>query len=265
MTVLTWDRVGERTYQAGVDRGVLYLHDGTVAVWNGLTGVDEDSTSERKAFYLDGVKYLENVIPGDFSGTLTAFTYPDEFDKVNGIGSPTPGLSYYEQPASSFNLSYRTLLGNDLEGTDLGYKIHILYNIIAELDGRSFVTFDEVAQLTEFSWNLSGVPEKIENFRPTVHISIDSVTTPPDILEMIENRLYGTDVSDPSFISMQEIAEIFGYVVGDLVIVDHGDGTWSAIDDSDTHITMISSTHFQIDDANANYLNLDAYQIYSPD
>ena len=108
MATLVWDKVGERVYQTGVDHGVLYLHDGTVAVWNGLTNVEESSDSELKSFYLDGVKYLENLIPGDFVGKLTAFTYPDEFDSVNGIGRSSPGLSYHNQPSKSFNLSYRT-------------------------------------------------------------------------------------------------------------------------------------------------------------
>ena len=98
MAVLKWDEIGERTYQVGIDRGVLYLHDGRVAVWNGLVDVEESPSSELKSFFLDGVKYLENLSPGDFIGKLKAFTYPDEFDSVNGIATVAPGLSYHEQP-----------------------------------------------------------------------------------------------------------------------------------------------------------------------
>ena len=264
MATLVWDQIGERFYQTGVDRGVLYLHDGTVAVWNGLTDVEESTNSELKSFHLDGVKYLENLIPGDFSGKLTAFTYPDEFDSVNGIAriGTSPGLAYYDQPAKSFNLSYRTRLGNDLEGTDFGYKIHLLYNILANPDSHSFPTVKDSLEAVEFSWSLSGIPPKLLGYRPTVHISIDSRDTPPDILEMLEDMLYGTDVTDPHLPSLQEIAEFFGYL-GALLIIDHGGGMWSAVDESDTYITMIDNTTFQIDNADATYLDAVTYEISS--
>lgn len=262
MTVLVWDQTGERIYQTGIDRGVLYLHDGVAVPWNGLTDVEESSNSELKSFHLDGVKYLENLIPGDFEGKLTAFTYPDEFDSVNGIGSVAPGLNYHDQPSQSFNLSYRTLIGNDTEGTDFGYKIHILYNIIANPDSSSFNTLKDSGGPVEFGWSLSGTPPQIENFRPTAHISIDSTKTPPAILEMLENTLYGTESSNPSIPSIQEVADLFGYL-GALIIVDHGDGTWSAIDESDTYISMIDETTFQIDDADTTYLDASTYEISS--
>jgi hypothetical protein len=210
MTALVWDQTGERFYQTGIDHGVLYLHDGTVAVWNGLTGVEETTNSESKSFYLDGVKYLETVVPGDFSAKLRAFTYPDEFDSVNGIADVAPGLSYYDQPAKSFNLSYRTKVGNDLD-SELAYKIHLLYNVIANPDGYSFATLkDSGAEPIEFSWALSGTPQRISKFRPTAHVSIDSKKTPASTLRIIENMLYGTHIVEPSLPSIQELSEYFG-------------------------------------------------------
>lgn len=263
MATLEWDRIGERVYQTGIDHGVLYLHDGRVAVWNGLTSVDEDFSSELKSFYLDGVKFLDNLIPGDFSGKLTAFTYPDEFDSVNGIGTVAPGMSVYDQPSKSFNLSYRTKIGNDVEGTEHAYQIHILYNIIANPDSYTFETMqDSDIQPVEFTWSLIGTPPRVTKFRPTVHISIDSRKTPPDILKMLEAQLYGTSTTNPSLPSIQDVAEFFGYLEA-LIIVDHGDGTWSAIDESDQYITMLDSTTFQIDNADATYLDADTYQISS--
>lgn len=262
MASLVWDQIGERIYQTGIDRGVLYLHDGTVAAWNGLIDVEESSTSELKSFHLDGVKYLENLIPGDFSGKLTAFTYPDEFETVNGLASVAPGLVFHDQPAKSFNLSYRTLIGNDIDGTEFGYKIHILYNIFANPDSYSFETLKDSGSPTEFGWSLSGTPPNIQQFKPTVHISIDSRTTPSDILQMVEDTLYGTDVSNASLPSIQEISEYFGYL-GALIIIDHGDGTWSAVDESDSYITMLDATTFQIDNADATYLDADTYEISS--
>lgn len=210
MTALEWDRISERIYQTGVDRGVLYLHDDLAVPWNGLISVEESSDSEHKSYYLDGVKYLENLTPGDFQGRLKAFTYPDEFDLVNGIATPSPGLSYYEQPPKSFDLSYRTKVGNDVEGTNYGYKIHILYNVIAIPDSKSFDTQqDSDISPVEFSWILSGTPEKIVGFRPTSHISIDSMKIHPDILNLIENTLYGTNTIEPSLPTISVISSMF--------------------------------------------------------
>lgn len=263
MTALVWDKIGDRIYQVGCDRGVLYLHDGTVVPWNGLTGVEESSNPELKSFYLEGVKYLENLTPGDFLGKLKAFTYPDEFDVVNGIINPAPGLSYYEQPPKSFNLSYRTRIANDLKGIDYGYKIHILYNILANPDSSAFDTLhDSGAQPIEFSWSLTGTPPKIDKFRPTVHISMDSRKTPPAVWKILEDKLYGTDTTPPSLPPIQDIAKIFGYL-GALIILDNGDGTWTAIDEGDGYITMIDPTNFQIDNADATYLDADTYEISS--
>jgi hypothetical protein len=263
MAVLVWDQIGERIYQTGIDHGVLYLHDGTVVPWNGLVDVEESSNQELKSFFLDGVKYLENLSPGDFIGKLKAFTYPDEFDSVNGIAKVAPGLHYYDQPPQSFNMSYRTKVGNDLEGPDYGYKIHILYNIIANPDTYAYVTSsDEGVQPIEFGWSLTGTPPKIDKHRPTVHIAIDSTQTPPDILKLVEDKLYGTATTGPSLPPISEIGEYFGYL-GALLIVDHGDGSWTAIDESDTYITMIDETTFQIVGADATYLDADTYTVSS--
>ena len=265
MAVLTWDKVGERIYQTGVDRGVLYLQDGTVVVWNGLVGIEESPNSELKSFYLDGIKYLENLVPGDFLGKLKAFTYPDEFDTVSGIAHVAPGLSYYDQPAKSFSLSYRTKIGNDIEGDELGYKIHILYNLLAAPDVYGFATISDLGtQPVEFGWTLTGTPPRIPKSRPTVHITIDSRVTPPEILKLVEDKLYGTDTNPPSLPIITEIGEYFGYR-GALLIIDYGDGSWSALDESNTFINMISSTQFQIDGADAVYLDPDTYDVSSTD
>lgn len=263
MAVLKWDEVGERIYQTGIDKGVLYLQDGKVAVWNGLIGIEESPNSELKSFFLDGIKYLENLTPSDFVGKLKAFTYPDEFDAVNGIAVVAPGLSYHEQPPKSFNMSYRTRVGNDVEGEEHGYKIHILYNVLATPDTKGFSTSqDSGVQPVEFGWTLTGTPHKIDRIRPTVHITIDSRTTPPEILEIVEKKLYGSETHPPSLPIITEVGEYFGYR-GALLIIDFGDGTWMAIDESDTYINMINSTTFQIDGADATYLDPDTYNVSS--
>jgi hypothetical protein len=261
MTTLTWDKTGERVYQSGVDRGVLYLRDGTSAVWNGLTSIEEDSDTTLTSYYLDGVKYLDELAPGDFTGVLKAFTYPDEFDQVNGIAEVAPGLSYHDQPSQSFNLSYRTKIGNDSEGVDHAYKIHLLYNVIANpatFDFQSLKDSDNTP--VEFQWNLTGTPPKITGNRPTVHVSIDSRKTDPEVLQGIEDVLYGTDSTAPHFPSFNELLSLFESLAS-LIIIDNGDGTWQAIDNGNNYITMISDTEFQIDGADATFIDASTYTI----
>jgi hypothetical protein len=261
MAVIKWDDISERTYQAGVDRGVLYPQDGPAVAWNGLVSMEESSESELKAYYLDGVKFLENLSPGEFQGKLKAITYPEEFDLITGLAIVTPGFVVTEQPSKSFNLSYRTLVGNPIEGTDYGYKIHILYNLLAEPDTKAYTTLSDALSPMEFSWNLTGTPPKINKFRPTVHVVIDSRTTPSDIMALLETRLYGSDTQPANLPSIMEVGEYFGYL-GALLIIDNGDGTWTALDESDTFITMLDDTTFQIDNADA-VIDGDSYTISS--
>lgn len=263
MTALAWDETGEKVYQTGIDRGVLYLNDGTVAPWNGLTGVEEDSGSEIKPYYLEGVKFLQNFIIGDFEAKLKAYTYPEEFDRVNGVSSISPGFDIYEQPVHSFSLAYRTKIGNDVS-SDFGYKIHLLYDVIANPDAVSYDTLSDSVTPVEFGWALTGTPQKLVGYRPTVHVSIDSTQTPPEVIQVLEDQLYGTPTSDPRLPPMSEIAGYFGYL-GSLIIVDHGDGSWSAIDGSNSYIVMLDDTTFEIHDANATYLDDDTYEITSSD
>jgi hypothetical protein len=263
MATLTWDEVGERIFQTGIDKGILFLQDGTAVPWNGLTSVEDSSNGERKSYYLDGVKFLESMTPRDFVGKLKAYTYPEEFDVCMGIVSVVEGFEAYEQPPQSFNLSYQTKIGNDLDGTSHGYKIHILYNLLADPDSYAYATIDDSGgKPVEFSWNLSGVPPKVDRFRPTVHVTIDSTKTPPEILQIIEDKLYGTVTSGASLPTFQDISEYFGYL-GALIIIDHGDGTWTAVDESNGYITMLDSTTFFIDHADVVYLDADTYTISS--
>lgn len=226
MTALVWDQIGDRIYQTGIDRGVLFIQDEedetifNATPWNGLIGLEESSNAELKSFYLDGVKYLENLSPGDFIGKLKAFTYPDEFESVMGVDSPSPGLHYHEQPPKPFSLTYRTKIGNDIEGTDFGYRIHILYDLLAVPDSKSFDTYQDASiQPIEFSWSLTGTPQtmdyqynepvNIPGVRPTCHISIDSINTPPEVLETVETLLYGEETVTPTLPSISIITALF--------------------------------------------------------
>lgn len=266
MTAIVWDAAGSKFYQTGIDRGVLYLQGGNGVPWNGITAVEDDTAQTLKSFWLDGVKYLDNLLPGDFSGKLKAFTYPDEFEQVSGIVSPSDGLLFYDQPSKSFNLSYRTMVGNDLDGIDHGYKIHLLYNLVANPDNSTYPTLTgTTATPIEFSWVLSGTPPanpSSKGYRPTVHISIDSEDTSQEVLQAIEDILWGTADTSPHFPSISEILDLF-QSLGALIIVDNGDGTWQAIDNGDNYITMVSPTQFKIDNADVVILNATTYQISS--
>lgn len=195
MAFLVWDKVGERFYTTGVDRGVLYYGEGAVP-WNGLTSVEESPEREHRPFYLDGFKYMESAIPGDYSGRLKAFTYPDEFERFCGVAPHSEGVSIHDQNSRSFGLSYRTKVGNDVDGVDHGYQIHVLYNLTAIPDSTSHVTMNNAPSPLEFSWTLHGRPMTLLGFRPTAHISFDSRNLDSEQLSVVEEILYGSSETD---------------------------------------------------------------------
>jgi hypothetical protein len=198
MTEIKWDEVGARRYETGVDRGVLYLPAGTAVPWNGLTAITENVERDVKSYYIDGVKYLDQQVPDAYSAKLEALTYPDEFDELLGVSEFGPGVFLHDQPGKSFGLSYRTLVGNDVEGTEFGYKLHILYNLTASASGTAMSTLGDTVSPATFSWSLTGVPPAMSGARPTCHISLHSAGIDPGLLSTIEDLLYGTATVDPA-------------------------------------------------------------------
>ena len=197
MTQLVWDEVGERRFETGVDHGVLYLREGGAVPWNGLVEVSETRNVDVKAFYQDGIKYLEHHAPGSYSAKLKAFTYPDELDALIGIKEWAPGVDIHDQRgAQVFSLSYRTRVGNDLEGIDHGYKIHLIYNVVASPSDFSHTTEDSNVSVKPMEWNLNGIPVVVAGIRPTAHISLDSRRMDPDLLAELEETIYGTEETD---------------------------------------------------------------------
>ncbi len=243
MASLQWDS-GDRAFETGIDRGVLYLTDGIVVPWNGLTGMDENETRNASSYYIDGQKYLDSQIPGEFAGTLKAYTYPDEFDS---IANYIP-----DQTAETFCLSYRTLLDNDQ-----GYQIHIIYNALANLSEKDYNTESDSPSIIEFSWNLTATPEDLTGFRATSHILFDSRFASSDLMNGLEAILYGTDDTDPSLPDLQElINQLIGFT--NILIIDGGDGTWSAYGpDEDVYLT--DSTTFEIDNVDVTIVDSDTY------
>lgn len=207
MTKLAWDQAGEHRYETGIDRGVLYPLDDAATPWNGLVSVTEDSQREVKAYYQDGIKYLEQQVVGAYAAKLRAFTYPDILDILQGIWIWTSGVRVHEQRAQRFHLSYRTLIGNDLEGTDHGYKLHVVYNVLATPSDTALETVSETPAPAAFEWDLSGIPIATSDpaFRASCHVSIDSRYASPSSLAALEALLYGTDTEDPSIPALGDL------------------------------------------------------------
>ena len=207
MAALEWDKTGERFFEKGVDRGVLYPRDGMAVPWNGLTNISENATGEVKSYWLDGVKYLDHHVPGSYSGKLEAFTYPDELEDLVGTQQFAPGVFLHDQKAKVFHLSYRTGVGNDIDA-EIGYKLHVVYNVMALPSGASMSTVGDKVDPAVMSWDLTGTPPQMFGARPTAHISLHSVTMDPEQLAVVEGLLYGTAESDPSLPSMVELLNL---------------------------------------------------------
>jgi len=205
MTALEWDKVGDRRYETGVDRGVLFPPSGSAVPWNGLTSITETVSREVKSYYIDGVKFLDHHIPGSYSAKLSAYTYPDELDQLLGMSEFVPGVFLHDQRIKLFHLSYRTLVGNDIDGTDHGYKVHIVYNVLAVPSDKAMDTISEQASVDPFEWDLTGTPNLMFGARPTAHISLDSRRIAPTTLELIEGLLYGTSDADPNLPTLVDL------------------------------------------------------------
>jgi hypothetical protein len=205
MAKVEWDKIEERTFQAGVDRGVLYPLDGPGVAWNGLVSVAENVGREIKSYFLDGIKFLDHFVPGAYSARLSAFTYPDEFEEILGTHEFVPGVRVHDQRAGMFHLSYRTLIGDPLEGLDLGYKLHLVYNLTANPSDTTFGSLGDRVDPNTFVWDISGVQTSMWGIRPANHLTFDSRSTDPDILTSVEETLYGTDLVDPTMPDLVEL------------------------------------------------------------
>ena len=195
---IVWDQSGKRTYETGIDHGVLYPMDANGAypkgyAWNGLTAVTESpSGAEAKPMYADNIKYLNLVSAEEFSATVEAFTYPDEFAACDGSAEPTPGLMIGQQSRSQFGLAYRTVIGNDVDGQSHGYKLHFIYGALAAPSEKGYQTINDSPAGIAFSWKVTTTPVEVAGFKPTASITIDSTKVDEDALAALEVILYGT-------------------------------------------------------------------------
>lgn len=199
MSRLEWDKTGSRYYETGVKNGVLYPQvDGeytTGVAWNGLTNITEKPTgAEATALYADDIKYLNLISNEDFEASIEAYTYPDEFAACDGSVSLAPGVSIGQQKRNTFGLCYRTSLGNDNDGVDYGYKLHIIYGCIAAPSEKAYSTINDSPEAITFSWEIKTTPVSVTGKKPTASLVIDSSTvTNATALKKIEGILYGAD------------------------------------------------------------------------
>lgn len=204
MTQLVWDEIGKRFYETGVDHGVLYIPDSQGAyvdgvAWNGLYTVTESpSGAEPNAQYADNIKYLNLFSAEEFGATIEAYTYPDEFAQFDGLGTPTPGVVVGQQSRKSFGLSYRTKVGNDVDGDDYGYKLHLIYGCYASPSEKAYNTINDSPSAITFSWAVTTTPVAVANLKPTSILVIDSTKVDADTLADLEQILYGTSGVDPA-------------------------------------------------------------------
>lgn len=216
MSKLVWDRTGERLYETGVDHAVLYKYDsstqnyGTGVAWNGITAVNESpSGAEPNPLYADNIKYLNLMSAEEFGLSIEAYTYPEEFEECDGSKELAPGVYIGQQTRKLFGFSYRTLIGNDVDGTDHGYKLHLVYNCLASPSERGHATVNDSPDATTLSWEVSTTPVEIENAKPTACLTIDSTKVDAAKLATLEAMLYGGDDTEPTLPLPVAVAAIF--------------------------------------------------------
>ena len=214
MSKLVWDNTGERLYETGVSKGVLYIPTEGVyskgVAWNGLTAVTESpSGAEATALYADDIKYLNLMSNEEFGCTIEAYMYPDEFAECDGSASLSEGVYIGQQARKTFGFCYRTVLGNDVDSNDHGYKLHLVYGCLAAPSEKSYATINDSPEAITFSWEVTTTPVNVSGHKPTACITIDSTKADPTKLASLEAKLYGSESTEASLPLPDEIAQIF--------------------------------------------------------
>ena len=214
MAKLIFDEVGSRFFETGVKNGVLFVQgvDGEYengVVWNGLTAVTESpSGAEATPLYADDMKYVVLYSTEEFGATVEAYTYPEEFEQCDGSAALMDGITIGQQPRKSFGLVYKTVIGNDVQGQDLGYKIHIIYGAKAAPSEKAFATINDSPEAVTFSWELSTVPVPVTGHRPTATVVVDSTKVDAEKLALLEDKLFGSETEESTLPLPDEIVEL---------------------------------------------------------
>ena len=214
MSKIVWDQTGERLYETGVKRGVLYVQDtgGTYpkgVAWNGLTAVTESpSGAEATPLYADDIKYLNLISTEELGGTIEAYTYPDEFAECDGSASIATGVYIGQQSRKTFGMCYTTTVGNDVDSNAHGYKLHLIYGALASPSEKAYSTINDSPEAITFSWEFSTTPVNVTGFKPTAYIVIDSTKATPEKLAALEKILYGDTDVEPRLPLPNEVAQV---------------------------------------------------------
>lgn len=204
MTKLIWGQTNQKQYEAGIDHGVLYPPDNIGVVWNGIVSVEESYVGgDSTPYHFDGIKYLDVVSSKNYQATLTAFSAPEEFADAIGEKAIAPGFILTRQPRKRFGLSYRVTIG---EGP--GYKLHVVFNALASPNSSPDSTMNESPSIKSFSWTIDATPPLSKTYRPSAHFVFDSTKVNPDILDVIETFLYGSDTTTPILPSIDGLLDL---------------------------------------------------------
>jgi len=290
MSTLIWDRVGEKAYESGVDHGVLYVQGHSGVPWNGLTGLSEKpSGASANAIYADDKKYLNLISPENFGASLQAYTYPKLFEECDGSANIGRGLLVAQQPRKTFGFSYRTLMGNDIEGLSLGYKIHLVYGCLASPSEKARSTINDTPSAMVLNWELTTTPVPVPGKGTTSHLTIVSTEANVFALKFIEEILYGTPTTDPRLPTPAELMAIVSLPwpepepefpeepevpeepeepeepeipVGDIFVTDDGDDLYT-IEGTSTSVKMITEDVYEISSQTVTKIDEDTYEITS--
>ena len=219
MSKLVWDQTGERLYETGVDKGVVYPQatGGTYpkgAAWNGLTGVTlSPSGAEATPLYANNHKYLNLMSVEELGGTIEAYMYPDEFAECDGSASLATGVKIGQQKRKAFGFSFRTLIGNDVDGEKYGYKLHLVYGALASPSEQENASINDSPEAKTLSWEFSTTPVEVTGFEPTSHIEIDSTAVNAEKLKKLEDILYGSESEEARLPLPNEVATLIGTAV----------------------------------------------------
>ena len=259
MPRLTWGDVGERFYEIGVDRGVLYPLVGDGVAWNGIISVVEaPNLQQPNSHYYDGIMYLQVPRVEEFRATITAMHRPTEFGPSDGVAVGLNGMLITQQRRKAFGFSYRTFVGNDLQNEALGYRIHLVYNALAMPSERNYQSISDSVNTSPYSWEITACPPPMDGYRRTPHLVIDSLTAPAETLAALEDILYGTAEEAPRLPLPEEIFALgFG-----IVVTDNGDGTFT-ITGPDDLVYLTDSDEWEVISPNATFLDAETYTISS--
>lgn len=214
MSKLVWDQTGERLYETGVKNGVLYVQEGGLypkgVAWNGLTAVTESpSGAEATPLYADDIKYLNLLSTEEFGASIEAYMYPDEFMQCDGSAALATGVYIGQQARKTFGLCYRTVLGNDVENNEYGYKLHLIYGALAAPSEKAYATINDSPEAITFSWEVTTTPVEVQGHKPTASVTIDSTKVDADKLKALEAILYGSEDAEARLPLPDEIATLF--------------------------------------------------------